>query len=281
MFRRTLIALLAGLASASLLPAAEPAEPFVLVVMDPLSKELACDCVQGYAQRDYEKLAKFLEAELGRSVQLEYGESLAVTMQKKTNQRADLVIGKESVIRHEAKKLNLEMKPTASLTGKDGKTTMTGLIVVAQADPAITAADLNEHRILFGFADADEKYSAAIELFKALGVTPPEKPETCASCSVGATKLLELAKAGEKSAAVISSYAQPLLEGCGTIEKGDLRVVGETEAVPFVVAFVNDANPTAEQAKVQAALLKVGQNPELCKAIESKKGFVSFESKKN
>jgi len=39
------------------------------------------------------------------------------------------------------------------------------------------------------------------------------------------------------AATVISSYAQPLLEGCGTIKKGDLRVIGETDPMPFVVAF--------------------------------------------
>ena len=32
-------------------------EPVVLVVLDPLAKELACACVKGYGQRDYRKLA--------------------------------------------------------------------------------------------------------------------------------------------------------------------------------------------------------------------------------
>ena len=41
-------------------PATEP-EPLRLVVMDPLAAPLACDCVGGYAQRDYTRLGAFLE----------------------------------------------------------------------------------------------------------------------------------------------------------------------------------------------------------------------------
>ena len=33
-------------------PEQAPAQPLVLVVMDPLSKELACACVEGPGQRD-------------------------------------------------------------------------------------------------------------------------------------------------------------------------------------------------------------------------------------
>src|SRR6478752_9454058 len=36
-------------------------EPLLFVVMDPLAKELACACVEGYGQRDYRKLAALLE----------------------------------------------------------------------------------------------------------------------------------------------------------------------------------------------------------------------------
>lgn len=39
--------------------------PLRIVVMDPLSDQLACDCVQGYAQRKYKELATFLEKQLG------------------------------------------------------------------------------------------------------------------------------------------------------------------------------------------------------------------------
>ena len=35
-------------------------QPLSLVVMDPLAAPLSCPCVQGYAQRQYEKLAEYL-----------------------------------------------------------------------------------------------------------------------------------------------------------------------------------------------------------------------------
>jgi len=118
---------------------------------------------------------------------------------------------------------------------------MTGLFVVAAKDPALTVMDLKGYQMILGPAECDEKNGAALALFKDLGATPPSKRDTCAACSDGAVKVIDLAKKGEKAATVISSYAQPLLEGCGTIQKGDLRVIGETDPVPFIVAFVNDS----------------------------------------
>ena len=86
-----------------------------------------------------------------------------------------------------------------------------------------------------------------------MGLPKIKKPETCSACSDGATRIIALFKEGTKSATVISSYAKPLLEGCGTIKKGDLRVIGETEPVPFVAAFVNDRLPTSTREAIQAA----------------------------
>src|SRR5438477_10656364 len=73
-----------------------------LCVMDPLAAPLSCPCVKGYAQRDYEKLAKHLEKQLGREVKIHFNESLINALEKKTDGKADLIIGKESVIRHQA-----------------------------------------------------------------------------------------------------------------------------------------------------------------------------------
>jgi hypothetical protein len=78
------------------------------------------------------------------------------------------------------------------------------------------------------------KNAAAVKMLKGLGLDLPEKLDTCAACSDGALKVIEQAKAGKKFAAVISSYAHPLLEGCGTIEKGELQVVCATDPVPFI-----------------------------------------------
>jgi ABC-type phosphate/phosphonate transport system substrate-binding protein len=221
-----------------------------------------------------------LEKRLNRPVTVEFGESLAATMAKKTNGKADLIIGKESVVRHEASKLKYPVEPVVSLIGLDGKTTMTGLIVVAAKDPALTAADLKDHTLYFGFDDADEKFLMPMNLLKDLGVPLPKNPETCASCSVGATKVVDDAKAGKMAAAMISSYAQPLLEGCGTVQKGDLRVIGETDPVPFIVGFLSSGLTAEEKTAVTQGLVAMKDNADLCKVLESKGGFVLWQAKK-
>ena len=94
------------------------------------------------------------------------------------------------------------------------------------------------------------------------------------------SKVIDEAKSGKKVATVISSYAQPLLEGCGTIKKGDLRVVGETDPVPFVAAFATKTLAGADCEKVKSALLAVGKNKDLSTALETKGGFVEPAKKK-
>jgi ABC-type phosphate/phosphonate transport system substrate-binding protein len=282
LFRTLLIA--AGLSALLAAPAVskdgKPAELFSVVVMDPLAAPLSCPCVKGYAQRDYDKLARHLEKELGRPVKVFFAETLGEALRKKSQGKADLIIGKDSVVRAGAKDNGLSVTPIASLSGKDGKTTQTGLIVVANLDPALTASDLKGYRVIFGPADCDEKNGAALKLLKASEIAVPGKIETCNACSDGALKVIDGHKAGEKIATVISSYAQPLLEGCGTIKKGDLRVVGETDPVAFITAFTNDKLPNGDRAIVEKALLGVGKVRELCTALETKNGFVAGAKKK-
>jgi ABC-type phosphate/phosphonate transport system substrate-binding protein len=268
---------------ASVAPAAEPA-PLTVVVMDPLALPLSCPCVAGYAQRDYDKLGKFLEGQLGRPVKVEFAETLAGALEKKTQGKADLVIGKYSVVQAGAKKHNLAMTPVAALTGKDGTTTQTGLVVVPAKDPALTIADLKGYRIIFGPEDCDEKHAAALTLLKDNGVTPKErevqpkaKVETCSACSDGAETILQLGP-DVRAATVISSYAAPLLEGCGHVKKGDLRILGTTAPVPFVTAFVNQKLPQADRDAIAKALLQIKEHPPLTTALETKNGFVELPS---
>jgi ABC-type phosphate/phosphonate transport system substrate-binding protein len=274
--RLMLVALL-GL-SAVALPASPADEkkssPLTVIVMDPLAAELSCPCVAGYAQRDYNKLGKFLEKQLGRPVKVHFSESLTGALTRKTAGKADLIIGKDSVVRHGAKENKLGIAHVAALTGKDGKTTMTGLWVVAGKDPAVTAADLKGYELLFGTSDADEKYRAALALLRDLEVPIPARLQTVLSCSTGAKNVVDGFAAGKKIAAVVSSYAQPLLEGCGTVKKGDLKVIGETDPVPFISAFVTTRLSQAEQSAMQKALLAVGKDAALCKVMETKHGFV-------
>ncbi|MCI0360976.1 MAG: phosphate/phosphite/phosphonate ABC transporter substrate-binding protein [Planctomycetaceae bacterium] len=254
-------------------------DALVMVVMDPLAAPLSCPCVEGYAQRDYDKLAAFLTSQLGREVVAVYNASLPAALKMDTKDRADIVVGKHSVVLFDGKRAGKQFRPVLALTGKDGKTDMQGLFVVASSDPAKSVADLAGYRVFYGTEDSDEKYSAAFDLLKKHGITPTDKPETCAACSDGATKILELGPTA-RTATVISSYAAPLLEGCGTVKKGDLRVIGTTANVPFVEAFVSEALPPAEQAKIEAALTKMGTNIELMQAMESLLGFVPIAPQK-
>ncbi len=252
-------------------------ESLTIVVMDPLALPLSCPCVKGYAQRDYDQLGKLIGARLKCSVNVAYSETLAAALEKKTGGKADLVIGKDSVVRKQSKRAGLALSHVAALTGLDGKTTQTGLFLVPAKDSALSIADLKGYRIILGAGDCDEKNLAAQNLIVQSGLPRLHKAETCSACSDGATKILELYKEGTKSATVISSYAKPLLEGCGTVKKGDLRVIGETDPVPFVAAFLNDRLPSETKAAIVSALAEVGRDKDLRKALETKSGFVETE----
>lgn len=271
-----------GLTSAGNLAQAGNEDTLTVVVMDPLAKPLSCPCVEGYAQREYKALAAYLENKLGQKVKLVFSDALGKALKGDAAGRADLIIGKDSVVRSDGAQHRLKVTPIARLTGKTlGLTTQTGLIVVAAGDPAKKLSDLNGYRILFGPKECEEKHAAAMTLLKKAGVSIPAKLEIDQSCSDGAAKVVELAAKNTKIAAVISSYAAPLLEGCGTIKKGDLRVLARTKPVPFVTAFTTNHVDTERRARIQSALLATGDNPKLCKALETLIGFVPLEEEKS
>jgi hypothetical protein len=78
---------------------------------------------------------------------------------------------------------------------------------------------------------------------------------------------------------VISSYAAPLLEGCGTIKKGDLRIIGNSDDVPFISVFADANLPKSELDTVARALLQM-KSKEMLTALETKEGFVLYGSQK-
>ncbi|HCS52719.1 PhnD/SsuA/transferrin family substrate-binding protein [Rubinisphaera sp.] len=264
---------LIGLVVTSSIMAAE--KPLTMVVMDPLAAPLSCPCVEGYAQRKYELLGNYLTKRIGRPVQVVFSESLVLAKSENKLQTIDIVIGKDSVVRFDADVIQQPVRAFARLTGKDGLTTQYGMILVRHDDSAQKISDLNGYRIFFGPAAADEKHKAALELFKKNGVSISEKLEISEACSDGACQVVDLG-AG-KAAAVISSYAAPLLEGCGTIKKGDLRVIAQTESVPFVTAFVSESLNGELSEIIEQAILEAGQTPEILIALESLMGFVKIE----
>ncbi len=259
---------------------ADSPDTLVMVVMDPLALPLSCPCVQGYAQRNYDKFGEKLQRELGRPVKVVYSESFTKALKEGARGRADIVIGKHSVVRFDAAKADLKVTPIARLSGKDGATMQTGLIVVPKDDPAHSVSDLAGYRIVFGPEECDEKHTAAIALLKDNGVKVPEKLETSPACSDGACNILDEFKKDSTShgTALISSYAKPLLEGCGTVEKGALRVVGETKPVPFVEAFITEQVKPAERAEIAAAVMKSTTDPLVQLALETRDGFVPIDN---
>jgi outer membrane protein assembly factor BamB len=219
-------------------------------VTDPLAKENSCACVEGYAQRDYSALAARLSARLGRPVRLHFRPEVA----------PDLVFGKAPG----------SPAPLAHLTDLEGAVTLRGLFVVRAGDPAASLADLKGRSILFGPAGSREKRDAAFEALRCSGVSVPDAPAACDTCTEAAVAVVRK----EADAAVISSYALPLLLGCKAVARGELKIVGRTAPVPFVVALATDRLSPADRDAVLDALLAVSEAPELLKKLESRGGFV-------
>ena len=111
---------------------------------------------------------------------------------------------------------------------------------------------------------------------KEKGIALPSTIETAPSCSNAAVMLMELPK-DAKAAAIISSYAGPLLEGCGKVAKGDLRVIGESQPVPFITLFVKSEMPAADQKALSAALEEVGLDAQMLIDMETASGFVPWK----
>ena len=261
-------------------PATQPAtqaqagEPLRLVVMDPLALPLACDCVKGYAQRRYEKLGEFLAQRLKRPVMIAFAEAIQSAFNQSPSD-LHVIIGKDSVVLSDAAALNISVIPIAMLTDKSGATDHVGLFVVRGDDPAKTIRDLKGYRILFGPKEEAEKHQAALAALRDSNIPLPATIRTIPSCANAAIDVIEK-KAG---AAVISGYAKPLLEGCGSIARGEIRVVAKTGPVPFIRAFVTDALSQAERKRVLDALLAVAEDKKLLTALETSRGFVPLKQK--
>ena len=96
-------------------------EPLSLVIMDPLALALSCPCVKGYAQRDYDALAAYLEKRIGRPVKVGYGESLETGVKATGLPRPHIVIGKHSVVRSDATDVQVQVEMIAALTDLCGR----------------------------------------------------------------------------------------------------------------------------------------------------------------
>jgi len=274
-------ACIGGLAAGRHCPAEDAlpqAEPIVLVVMDPLAARLSCPCVKGYAQRDYDALAAHLEKSLGRPVQIGYGESLSKGLKAADGDRAHLVIGKDSVVRADAAAAGAALAAACSLTDKTGSTQTRGLFVVAADDDAESLDETIDYAIYAGAPEHVEKHALALAALRRAGLPDPFDTHEFDSCSDAAAEMLEAemleAEQPAQIVAVVSSYAKPLLEGCGAVPPGSLRVIGETEPARFITAFIDDSIDLAMRDAVRSALLAVADDAALLGKLESARGFV-------
>jgi ABC-type phosphate/phosphonate transport system substrate-binding protein len=186
-----------------------------------------------------------------------------------------IIVGKQTEIEHAAKVAKLKLTRVAMLTDQKGATTLHGLFVVRAKDPAKSLADLKGRKIIFGPDGSDEKRAAALAALNKAGVPLPEQIEARDTCNQSAAEVAE----NKADVAVISSYAMPLLEGCGTIGKGELRIIGRTADVPFIALYVTERFPAGTLPELQKALDKLAARNELLDKLESSKGFVAVKKK--
>jgi outer membrane protein assembly factor BamB len=246
-------------------------EPLRIAVTDPLCRRLAGDYLKSHAFRDYAPLGVFLEGRLGRPVEILYGRTLR-EVYPSAEGPIDLIVGKASTVSFETGKINEPVHPIARLTGSQGDTDVRGLLVVRTKSPAKVPGDLADHRILFGPPSDAERHAEALALLAEHGVAPVPPLQVVPDCA----EALAAVARGDADIAVIPSYAVPLLEDLAGIEKGALRVVGQTAPQPFVTMFATARPGPATERTIYNALLSVRDNPHLLTALDSKSGFVAL-----
>ena len=263
---------LAGLLSALALPLGQAEEPPVrVVVMDPLALPLSCSCVDGVGQRRYDKLAAHLEQATGRQFKLTFEESLDLAL-RRIRSKPDFIIGKDAMVRFDAKRLKLTVTPLADLTDRDGRTTQRGVFLVRTGDPAKRLADLSGRAVMLGPVEEAETHQAAKAALLQARLAKPAKLDSAGAVDSGALALTD----GEVAAAVVPDYLPPLLVGCGKVEPDAVRVLAKTPPVPGVRLFRTGTTDDALAKRVAAEVTALAKRKELLAALESARGFVKL-----
>lgn len=231
-----------------------------MIVMDPLALPLSCTCVQGTGQRRYDVLAVHLEKALGQRVIVTFDESLALALGR-TGGRADLIIGKDAMVRSDAAKAGAAIREIAALSDVRGTTELRGVFIVRKDSPVKSLADLAGKSVRLGPVEDEETHGAARAALRGIDA----KIDVAGSIDSAALAVGD----GEADAAVVSEFLPVLLEGCGKLEKGATRIVGETPPVPFVRVFAGAAVDGATEQRIAEALATAPLD-----ALETKTGFI-------
>ena len=251
--------------------------PLTLIVTDPLARELACACVKGFGQRDYRKLSNLLASKLGERVSIEFSDDLADTIGLLGGPEGEfLIIGDRSLVGRAAGDAGLKCTPLCDLSDRDGATTLPASFVVRADDPAKELKDISGRKLLVGLAEADEKFAAAMATLGGAGVEVP-KPEKHLGYNDAALDLLD-SEASPLPVAVLPGYAIALLQGCGSVKPGNLRVLGTTKPAPFITVYASEKISGEKRTKILNTLLEVKNEPALLEALESKAGFQEIKT---
>ena len=244
-------------------------EPVQVVVMDPLALPLSCSCVEGVGQRRYDQLAAHLEQATGRRFKLTFEESLDLAL-RRIRSKPDFIIGKDAMVRFDAKRLELPVTPLADLTDRAGRTTQRGVFLVRTGDPAKRLADLSGRAVMLGPAEEAETHQAAKAALQQARLAKPAKLDSAGAIDSGVLALGD----GEVAAAVVPDYLPPLLVGCGKVEPGAVRVLAKTPPVPGVRLFRTGATDDTLAKRVAAEVTALARRNELLAALESANGFI-------
>src|SRR5215475_4956836 len=96
--------------------------------------------------------------------------------------------------------------------------------------------------MLIALSEEQKNHADAFTALRAAGLEATANAEKRGSYSEAALDMLD-SQLSPPPVAVIPGYALRLLEGCGSVKPGSLRVIGKTRAVPFITVFVSDSIP--------------------------------------
>lgn len=248
-----LLALLGSLLlAASLHAAGDSARRLLIGVNDPLCKRCACSCVGDSAIRAYDGTAAKVAADAGLTLEFKYYEEDSLMREDVLAGRLDGLIAKTwtgaALAREAGRKFDRIADVRMPAGEKDG---LAGVFVVPATSKVKTLADLRGRRVVFGPKSAYEKSWSAFSSLEAAGVKLTDvKADEVPSCKTAVVQLME----DRADVAVISSYA--VRYGCvGVVaEKGDIREIGATPAIPFISVFVDERVPGETRARLRRTL---------------------------
>ena len=130
--------------------------------------------------------------------------------------------------------------------------------------------DVAGRKLFSGLNEADEKYAAGLAALRDAGVEPATEKRR--NYTDAALDVLD-STSSPPPVAIIPSYAVRLLEGCGSVRPGNLKVIGKTRPVPFITVFVANSIRPEKEARILQALLSIKEDAKLLIAMESRDGF--------